>query len=497
MITLTPSRPHRPLLWPDFVLDLRELLLTIPQPVYIVGGAVRDALLHRPLHDIDLATPANAVRLARQIANHFAGDIFVLDAERDVGRVLLTTPEGRLTLDVACLRGDTLLDDLQDRDFTINAMAVDAKGDLELLLDPLGGEADIQNKRLRRCSSAALSADPIRVLRAVRQSIQLGLRIEAETLKDVRANTPELNNVSPERVRDEWFKVLALPRPAAALRVADSLGLLKTVLPEVMPLHNFPLPAPHGHDGWQHTLAVVEKLHNIFSVISYTRTDNTASSFGLGMLAIQLDRYRKPLLDHLAANWPNERPHQALLMLAALLHDAGQPMGEDGGDHAASSAAIANACATRLRLSNGEIIRLAHVIQNHRLPLALEDTSPLSIYRFWKRMGEAGIDVCLLALADYLGTYGVNLGQKDWLKVVERVRLLLEAWYEKHDTLVSPPMLVDGNSLMTALALKPGPIIGDLLERIREAQVTAEVQTPEDALGLARTVLENKLLKLL
>lgn len=492
MTDLTPVRPHRPLIWPDFVLELRDLLLTIPQPVYIVGGAVRDALLHRPLHDIDLATPADAVRLARQIANHFKGDIFVLDAERDVGRVLLTTAEGRLTLDVACLRGTTLLDDLLDRDFTLNAMAVEAKGDLELLIDPLGGEQAIRDKLLRRCSPVALSTDPIRALRAVRQSVQLGLRIESGTLKDVRATAPELRHVSPERVRDEWVKLLSLPRPAAALRVTDSLGLLGAVLPEVMPLHDLPQPAPHVFDGWRHTQAVVEHLSSIMAVVSYARTDNTASSFGLGMMAIQLDRYRKQLLEHLQTEWPNERPHSALLMLAALLHDTGKTAVGGEGEYEARSAAIANDCATRLRLSNGEVARLVVVLQNHRLPLDLEDTSPLSIYRFWKRLGEAGIDVCLLALADFLGTYGVNLGQKDWLIVVERIRVLLEAWYEKHDILVSPPSLVDGNVLMTTLALKPGPLIGDLLERIREAQVTGEVKAQEDALLLARSVLESR-----
>src|SRR3954466_7891226 len=101
MMDMTPRQPHRPLIWPDILLDIQEYLADVPDEIYIVGGAVRDALLHRPLHDIDLATSSHAIQVARKIANHFQGDFFVLDGERDVGRVLLNRPEGRLVLDVA------------------------------------------------------------------------------------------------------------------------------------------------------------------------------------------------------------------------------------------------------------------------------------------------------------------------------------------------------------------------------------------------------------
>src|SRR5690606_30534731 len=122
---LTPREPHRPLRWPDFVERLQDILAENAQPIYIVGGAVRDALLERQLTDLDLAVAKDAIPLARRIANALRGDFFVLDAERDVGRVLVDTPDGRFMIDVARFRGDDLLADLNDRDFTINAMAVD------------------------------------------------------------------------------------------------------------------------------------------------------------------------------------------------------------------------------------------------------------------------------------------------------------------------------------------------------------------------------------
>jgi len=394
MMDTAPRQPHRPLFWPDFILDLQEFLHDIPDEIYIVGGAVRDALLHRPLHDIDLATPQDAVKLARKIANHFNGDIFVLDAERDVGRVLLDLPDGRLTLDVARFRGSSLLDDLQDRDFTLNAMSVDLHGDLSLLVDPLNGETDVKHKLLRRCGDHALSDDPIRALRAVRQSTQLGMHIESETLKDVRHVVPEFAAVSPERLRDEWFKVLDLQRTAAALRVANSLGLVDTILPEAQALQAAPDTILPGVNVWQHTLTVIENLAGILNSIHYTRTDQTAASFGMGMIVIQLDRYRTSLIQHLGKLWPNERTHRALMMLGALLHDAGRVDGSKSSEK--QSAELAAARADALRLSVPERDYLVTLIRQQQLPLMLSDTTPLSLYQFWKQTGEVGVDICLL-----------------------------------------------------------------------------------------------------
>ena len=490
MMDMVPRQPHRPLIWPDIVLDLQEFLATSAEEIYIVGGAVRDALLHRPLHDIDLATSGQAIRLARQIANHFNGDFFILDDVRDVGRALLNFPDGQLVLDVAGFRGETLSSDLADRDFTLNALAVDVKGNLGLLIDPLNGEEDIKKHLLRRCSAHALSDDPIRALRAVRQSSQLNMHIESDTLRDIKASVDRLSTSSPERVRDEWFKLLSIPRPVAAIRIADTLGLVEKVIPEIAPLHNLPEAAPYLQDSWHHTLAIIEALTSIFNVISYTRTDQTAASFGLGMLAIQMDRYRNRLFTHLAYVWPNDRTHTALLLLAALLYDSGKGQGLEHPE--SKSAAYTGVRADAMRLSVAEKSRLITIVRNQRLVLALADTKPLSIYQFWRKLNETGVDVCLLTLADYLATHGSYLKQKDWLMLVDRVRILLDAWFDKYDQLVSPPSLVDGNLLMQTFKLNPGPILGELLEQIRMAQVTGDVQSQESALAYAETYLRSK-----
>jgi tRNA nucleotidyltransferase/poly(A) polymerase len=490
---VAPRIPRRPLIWPDILVGVRDALPDSAEAVYIVGGAVRDAWLHRPFHDIDLAVSNQAVWLARQIANRLHGDFFVLDAERDVGRVLLNTPDGRLILDVAHLRGETLEADLQDRDFTINAMAVDLRGDPTLLIDPLDGESDLTEKRLRRCSPESLARDPIRAMRAVRQSIQFGLRIEAETLADVRKVGPALAEVSPERVRDELFKLLALPRPAAALRVADQLRMLRNLFPELERLREVEIESQPAKNARDHVLEMIEALSGMLAVIAYNRTDNTAASFGLGMMAIQLDQFRPQLVQHIEQLWPNDRSHRALLMLAALLHEIGRGLPEAANEPQieAVSVRLVDQYAVSLRLSNAERERLISDVRWLSMPLRMPDHSPRSIYRFWRQTGESGIDVCLLTLAHQLAGIGSDLDQDGWLHALDRVRVLLEAYFLHFDTVVSPPVLVDGGDIMRHLRLKPGRMIGEILESIREAQVVGEVRTVEDALRFAAHLLER------
>jgi poly(A) polymerase len=434
------------------------------------------------VYDLDLAAPAgDAIKAARRIADHFKGDIFVMDRERDVARVFLAFSEGRLNLDIAGFRGETLADDLEGRDFTVNAMAVDLHGDLSLLIDPLNGEKDLDTHVLRRCSPFSLSNDPVRSLRAVRQSVGFNFRIEPETLKDMKAAVAQLSTISPERVRDEWVKLLGLEKPASALRVARAVGLLHEIAPEVIPLQDMKVAGPDSLSVWEHTLLTIEKLANILHVISYQRTDASAAAFDLGMMVIQFDRYRKRLNEHLDHTWPNERPHRSLLILAALLHAIGQ--------EGQTAVGLAERRVTDLKYSSGEIKRLVTIVQVAPTLLESDDWSPLAQHRFWHRYGEVGLDIILVALGDYLGTVGPEIIQAEWLTRVDRARTLLSAYYDLHAQIVAPPPLVNGDDLIAALNRARGPWVGRALERIREAQVLGEVTTVDEAIALAQQVL--------
>ncbi|PJF28368.1 MAG: hypothetical protein CUN53_00590 [Phototrophicales bacterium] len=461
--------------WSDAALNVADRLEAWDSTVYIVGGAVRDAFLRRPIKDLDLVTVGSGIKLGRWLADQMSGAFYPLDSERDVGRVLIETPEGRLVIDVAHLRGDDLEADLRDRDFTMNAMAVDLHGALNEVFDPLGGLDDLKAKVLRQCSATAMENDPIRSLRAVRLAAQFGLRIETETLRSVRAAAPVLmGRVSPERIRDELFRLLALPKPAAALRVAESVGLLGEVLPETERLRS-------GVDGaWTQTLAVVEALTDILATISPTRTDETAAHFSMGMVVMALDRYRGKLQAHIGMTWSDERPHRALLVLAGLLSAATDENGAEGR-------------ADALRLSSAERARLAAIVNAHQATiLRMESITALDLHRWWRALGRAGIDVVILALADHLGKAGVMLDQDRWLMLLERTQRVLEAFFDSHDSVVEPPALISGTTLMQQLGLKPGPRVGMLLNLIREGQVTGEIQTADDALRAARAALNGR-----
>jgi tRNA nucleotidyltransferase/poly(A) polymerase len=149
-----------------------------------------------------------------------------------------------------------------------------------------------------------------------------------------------------------------------------------------------------------------------------------------------------------------------------------------------------------LHLSTPEIERVKTIVRHHMRPLLLSqlDGPPTrrAVYRYFRDTGPAGVDICLLSLADSLGTYGAALPHDRWEHQLDVVRNLLSAWWEQPQEKVFPPALVNGHDLMQALKLEPGPKIGELLEAIREAQVTGQAKTREQALEFARQHLRQE-----
>lgn len=488
------------LVWSDTVLDLAELLNDVRDPAYIVGGAVRDAVLRRPIKDVDIATAGSGIALAKKIANRLNGDFYALDTGRDVGRALVDSPEGKLIFDVAGYRGSDLESDLRDRDFTINALAVNLTGDLQKVIDPTGGIHDLVNKTVRRCAPTALWDDPIRVMRGVRQSVQLGFRIEPETLKDMRANAPRLMETSPERVRDELIRMLALPKPVSALRIADAVGVLSVILPELNALHDLQQTPPHVFDAWNHTLAVVDNLYEMLGTMSPRRSEELTAQFAFGLVAVAFSRFRTQLEQHLAKTWADDRPQRALLMLSALLHDVGKGIVAPASNgtrtiypkHEEASALITDAKLTDLHFSSAERERVTLVVRNHASEeVWTRELTPVKIHHYWRRLGVAGIDVIFVTLSDYLGKVGPNIEQDRWLHAIENAQTLLSAYYEEYTRFVEPPTLINGTELIHRLGLKPSPLVGELLQAIREGQVSGDVQTMDDALRVARQRLDH------
>lgn len=500
-MNFAPVIPPRPLIWHEFV-EALQVALAADQEVYIVGGAVRDAYLHLPLHDLDLATPGDGRPLARVIANHFGGDYYSLDAERGVGRALIPWQNGRLTIDVAQFRGPDLASDLRHRDFTVNAMAVQLAGDLQQVIDPLNGLEDLAAKRLRQCHPNAVAEDPVRALRAVRTSVSHHLLIEPDTRQSIKDQAQRLSDSSVERVRDEFFQVLNSPKPAAALAALQQLGLLRQIIPEVEPMQGVQQSAPHVFDVWKHTLAAVEALDTLVRLIYSAASTDLAANVQFGLTSTALHAVRDPLRQHLSHEWPNGRTHRALLNLAALLHDSGKPptqtVEEDGKirflRHEQIGEKLAFERGTALRLSNDEVARLSAIVRHHMRPHWLSADPPLSaraVYRFWRDTGPAGVDVCLLAVADYLATSGVTLETRAWINYLETIQHLLESYFLHRDTAIPATPLLNGQALMEHFHLEPGRRIGELLDHLREAQAVGEIASPQDALEWVQRILNQ------
>ncbi len=494
-----------PIFHTPLMLLLRQNL-PADQPIFLVGGAVRDAVLAREVHDLDFAIPKNALKLAKKLADKLSAAFYPLDEENDTARLVIIYPDGsRDVLDFAGFRGESLEDDLRGRDFTINAVALDLhSGELH---DPLGGLADLRAKRLRACAETSLSDDPVRILRAIRQAAAFGLTIDPATRQQMKIAASGLSSVSAERLRDEILKILAGPQPDTALRALDMLKILPHILPELEAMKGVEQSPPHVQDVWSHTLSVLRHLEAILDLLGpqYHEEKSNADVYN-GLLVLKLGRYRAQLAEHLAQKLNTDRSLRALLFLAALYHDVEKPstrMVEESGrirffGHDDKGAQTTLRRAIAMRLSNDEMDRVKAIVAHHMRIHAHADRlrkgHPITrraIYRFFRDTGLAGVDIALLSLADVRATYEHGLPQEQWAAELDICRALLEAYWETPEQVVRPPQVLNGDDLIQELGLTPGRQLGQLLEAIREGQAEGQISSREEALLFARGWLED------
>lgn len=459
---------------------LAEVAPFLPEPVYLVGGAVRDALLGRAVHDLDLALPHDSLETARRLADRLGGAFVPLHEQHRVARVVLRWEDQEYRVDLADFRADGIEGDLRDRDFTINALAVAVApliGGETPILDPTGGLGDLAARRLRVASLAAFEADPLRTLRAVRLAHGLGLGVEPETAALAATAAPALAAVAGERVREELFRLLALPTGGAALRLADAWGLLDVILPETRAMKATPQPFPHRFTVWEHSLRAVEALERLLG--------------DLGLLA----PHDAAIALHLDEGVEAGVRRRELLKLAALLHDVAKPetRSEEGGrvrfiGHDKIGAERARAIAGRLRLGGRATRILERLVAQHLRLMhlgQLEEVSRRARYRFYRDLGEEAQDLICLAIADAAGATGVEPSAV-WRGPAGTFLASFLAGQEEAETAAAAPPLLRGEDVMAAFDLAPGPEVGRLLAETREAQALGLVRSREEALAYLR-----------
>ncbi len=468
--------------------------------IWLVGGAIRDQFLRRPTFDLDFAVARNARLLGRKVADGLGAPYFDLDRERDTGRVLFQDEGGsRWSLDFAGLRGATIMEDLEKRDFTINAMGVSLSAPGELL-DPTGGLRDLRQKLLRPCSVNAIESDPLRALRAVRLAVDLELSLAPSSIEQITSGKANLASVSEERIRDEYFLMLASAEAAKCLRLLDHLSLLVQFIPEVEAAKHRTVPGSRWKNDWEWTLGMLAWMDQLLQVLGRNRGPRAEANLWAASLTLGLGRLRGPLADYLDTELSLGRTvRQILYFSGVFLGPGGFGWGEsvDASASEAHKSAPDTALATvgrarALRLSNQEVKRIGQVVDHHSLPNDLLGQLPLSsrsIYRYFKTVGPAGIEVALLHLAGFLATHFPPLPSEEWGRRVELANALLSAYFESQDRIVSPPSLVRGDELERELGLEAGPEIGRVLDIIEEAQAAGEVSDRAGALDFARRTL--------
>lgn len=471
-------------------------------PIYLVGGVVRDLLLgHVAFRDFDFVVSRGAIKLAFRIANSLKLPAYVLDQERDIARIVLK--RSGVTLDFAGFRGADLEADLRDRDFTINAMALPAgTTDRARLVDPCNGLADLAKGLIRQTHKDAIADDPVRTIRALRMAVGLDFTLAPDTERAILRSAADLSTISDERIRDELLKLLSTDAPHHAVSLMSRLGLLEVILPEIGLLADVKQSPPHHEPVLAHTESVLRWLTQIEKIMDQRETLVEPPWVDLQTL---LSPYLDWFAPHLNRDYDGSLSGRLLLRLGALFHDVGksecQTLGVDGRirflRHESVGAEMAARRLRQLCLSGKAVIHVQQIVAHHMRPLHLaagdsaaeSKARPISrraIFRFFRDTGAAGVDVCLISLADHLATHDGPGDETGWHRLLQIVGQLLHHYYERHEETIAPAPLLNGRELMETLKIEPGPEVGRLLRLLVESQAAGEIASRDEAIQLAR-----------
>jgi tRNA nucleotidyltransferase (CCA-adding enzyme) len=434
---------------------------------FLVGGGVRDELLGRPVTDWDVATGARP----EQILAVFEGGRY----ENRFGTV--TVPAGGHDVEATTFRrdhrygdhrrpdsvtfSDDIAEDLARRDFTVNAIAWgrDAGGSGAAdgpraaepgWVDPTNGLGDLRSRLLRAVGEPQIrfDEDALRLIRAARLAAQLDFAIEPATLAAMAKTAELVRWVSNERIGGELRKMVAADPPSKAFAVMAETGLLEHALPELAAQRGVPQDKIHGHDLWAHSLTALDA-------------------------AAKMD------------------PDNQRLRLAALLHDIGKPTTFADGHffgHDEEGARLAEVMLGRLAFARRDVEPVVRLIRQHMFSYERRWTG-VAVRRFIRRVGRDLIDDQLnLRAADNVGSgLAPDAGHLDELR--DRVRAELAAGAP----LSLRELAVDGSDLIRELDLRPGPLVGELLDRLlRSVIADPGLNTRDRLLAEARGWMARK-----
>jgi putative nucleotidyltransferase with HDIG domain len=436
-----------------------------------VGGVVRDLLLGLAPKDWDLTTSASLAEIQALFPEgHLMGRARV---GAEVGGQTVLIPRHGGNYEVTPYRGEGLAGDLARRDFTFNAMALGLDG---RLIDPFGGRRDLARGLVRSPGAPQdrIAEDPLRMLRAVRFAAQLGFRIDPALERAIREGAPLLQRVAPERIGQEWARILLTGRPAWAMEQLRELGLLAQFVPELLESVGVVQNEYHAYPVWEHLLLALETVELAPEDGPAVPGGGEPAAPAQGPTAEAerptVETQRPPSA---ARRTADDRSRRLLILrLAALLHDIGKPRtlstGEDGRRHfyrhELIGAEMVEAILTRLRFESELRAKVVHLVRYH-MDLHF-DTPPsdAALRRMLRRIGPEHMnDLIQLRRADRIasGTRQGDLGEETIaiLQALERV-LANDAALKVTD------LAITGRDVMQAMNIIPGPAVGKLLENL-------------------------------
>ena len=394
---------------------------------YAVGGCVRDALLGRIPKDWDVATNAKPAQIQKVFPKSLYENRFgTVGVFRDGQTFEVTTyrveqgySDARHPDQVQFV--SRIEDDLARRDFTVNAMALGGGK----IIDPFRGQSDLKAKIIRAVGNPAerFSEDALRMMRAVRLSGELGFQIEQKTLKALRSEAARLSNISGERIRDEFMKIIAGPHPYEGVGTLLDTGLLEQFLPELLEGRDFDQPKHH----------------------------------------------KFPVLDHSLRSLKHTPSDDPLVRLAALLHDVGKPQSARGRGanrtfhgHEVIGARMTKKIMQRLKFSKADTTRVVNLVRNHMFLFQFESTDR-AVRRIVRRVGPEHVaDLVSLRVGDRLGS-GCKIGYTKKLQTFQQ--RVEEVQKDPIDTRL---LALNGHDLIQLLGVKPGPIVGRVQNALLE-----------------------------